>query len=93
MGLTVNAKKITFQEYPSCVHIDGTSRVQTLKNNKLFIYKLLENLEKIDHKILINTSFNSSGEPIVLDYMDCYVSMKKMNLRYLCFNGKMYLRK
>lgn len=93
MGLTVNSKKITLQEYPSCVHIDGTARVQTLKNNKLFIYKLLKNLEKINHKILINTSFNSSGEPIVLDYMDCYVSMKKMNLKYLCLNGKMYLRK
>lgn len=93
MGLTLKSKNITYKKYKSCIHIDGTSRVQILKNKKLFLYNLLEKLEKKDHKILINTSFNTSGEPIVFDYMDCYVSMKKMNLKYLYFDGKLYLRK
>ena len=64
-----------------------------LKNKQLILYKLLEKLENRDHKILINTSFNTSGEPIVFDYMDCYVSMKKMNLKYLYFDSKLYFRK
>ena len=66
--------------------------MQILKDKSLFLYKLLENLGKRNHKILINTSFNSSGEPIVYDYMDCYISMKKMNLKYLYFNEKLYIR-
>lgn len=93
MGLTLKSKKNTSKEYSSCIHIDGTARVQILINKELFLYKLLEKLEKNDHQILINTSFNSSGEPIVFDYMDCYISMKKMNLKYLYFDGKLYLRK
>lgn len=52
---------------PSAIHIDGTSRPQVVrkKNNKKF-YKLLQEFEKITgHAILINTSFNIQGEPIV----------------------------
>ena len=92
MGLTLKSKNLTLKDYGSSIHTDGTSRVQILKDKSLFLYKLLENLEKKNHKILINTSFNSSGEPIVFDYMDCYVSMKKMNLKYLCFDEKLYIR-
>ena len=52
---------------PSAIHIDGTSRPQVVrkKNNKKF-YKLLQEFEKITGQaILINTSFNIQGEPIV----------------------------
>ena len=52
---------------PSAVHVDGTSRPQIVKQktNKKF-YKLIKEFEKITgHAILINTSFNIQGEPIV----------------------------
>ena len=67
MNYVVKAKKITSILAPSIVHEDGTSRVQILKkgtNNRL--YKLLGDLEKIiGVGILLNTSFNLKGEPIV----------------------------
>jgi len=59
---TGNASKI-----PSCIHQDNTARVQRLKkefNPKLF--QLLSEFNKLTGvPVLINTSFNERGEPIV----------------------------
>jgi len=62
---------------PSCVHEDETSRVQTIneEDNKL-IYGLIDEFEKLSGvPILINTSFNVRGEPIVEspdDALNCF---------------------
>ena len=93
MGLTVKAKKETILNFKSCVHIDGSSRVQVVLDQNLILYQLLQETTKLGNDILINTSFNSSDEPIVFDYMDCYVSMVKMQLKYLLYNKKLYVRK
>ena len=54
-------------QIPSCVHADLTARVQTVnKNENVLIYSLLEKFEKkTGVPVLINTSFNERGEPIV----------------------------
>lgn len=49
------------------VHVDGTTRPQTLeeKHNPLY-YKLIQNFGKMTGiPVLLNTSFNLAGEPIV----------------------------
>ena len=53
-------------EIPAVTHIDYSSRIQTVgKENKLF-YHLLKEFKKITNcPVLINTSFNIRGEPIV----------------------------
>ena len=64
---------------PSITHIDGTARLQTVskKNNVLF-HKLLKEFEKIAGvPIVINTSFNVNGEPMVLspkDAIRCFMT-------------------
>ena len=53
--------------FPAAVHVDGTARPQIVKKetNKKF-FKLIQEFEKITgHAVLINTSFNIQGEPIV----------------------------
>lgn len=83
--------KIT--EIQGVVHIDKTSRIQTIfkldENN--FIYDLLEYLDK-KHKIkaLINTSFNRKGEPIVHTFEDAKKAAKEMKLDALIFDYKLY---
>ena len=57
-----------------------------------FLYKLLENLEKNNLNIIINTSFNIAGDPIVFDYIDCYTNMKRMNLKYLVTDKGLFER-
>jgi len=92
MGTLVKAKQKAITEYPECIHIDNTSRVQIIKNKHNFLYKLLENLEKNNLNIIINTSFNIAGDPIVFDYIDCYTNMKRMNLKYLVTDKGLFER-
>ena len=49
-------------------HVDGTGRVQTVeKNINEKFYTLIKEFEKItDIPVLLNTSFNLNGEPIVM---------------------------
>lgn len=53
--------------YPAVVHVDGTSRVQTVsKSSTSGIRKLLERwFEKTGCPMLLNTSLNIKGEPMV----------------------------
>ena len=63
---------------PAVVHVDGTARVQTVRceqNERM--YDLLSEFEKLTGvPVLINTSFNIKGEPIVetpKDAMNCFI--------------------
>lgn len=52
--------------FPAIVHADGTSRVQTVPNDGSGIRKLLEAwYEKTGCPMLLNTSLNIRGEPMV----------------------------
>ena len=57
---------------PSCVHIDNTVRVQLVdKKNNFRYWKLIKEFKKYSgHGIIINTSFNIQGEPIVCSPRD-----------------------
>ncbi len=59
-------------EIPSVVHEDGTSRVQTVnKNQHPGLYKVLENWYTITNvPILLNTSLNIKGQPLLNDEKD-----------------------
>jgi carbamoyltransferase len=52
---------------PSITHVDGTARVQTVtKEQNEFLYNLLTEIEKITGMgVLLNTSFNIAGKPLV----------------------------
>ena len=70
---------------PSVTHVDGSSRIQTVKKetNKMF-YELLKEFKKItDCPILINTSFNVRGEPIVNTPEDAFKCFMGTGLDYL----------
>jgi len=62
---------------PSVTHVDGSGRLQTIREeqNKLY-YNLISRFGKISGTpILINTSFNIRGEPIVCTPNDAYKCM------------------
>ncbi len=58
--------------FPSIVHVDGTSRVQTVnKDQNMFMYVLLNKFyEKTGCPMLLNTSLNIRGKPILNDVSD-----------------------
>lgn len=77
-------------ELAGCIHIDGTSRIQTIKhrNSNPFMYDLLTLLqEKTGLKALINTSFNAKGRPIVHSPKDAINEAGEMGIKHLVVNG------
>ena len=80
------------REAPAVVHIDGTARVQVVGDDgDPFLSGLLNDFEVLTGRgVLLNTSFNRRGEPIVespLDAMDAFVGMQ---LDGLYFDGEFY---
>lgn len=70
---------------PSVTHVDGTARIQTvsLDNNKRF-YKLIQEIERCSGvPIVINTSFNVRGEPIVCNPRDAVRCFLKTDIDFL----------
>jgi len=67
MSFAVKAKEKALQEVPSIVHVDNTCRVQTLKRtDNSNYYDLIKYFyDKTNVPILLNTSFNLAGFPIV----------------------------
>lgn len=64
-------------EIPACVHLDGSARVQRLKATQNEpLHHLLKAFEKrTGCPVLINTSFNERGEPMVCtpeDALNCF---------------------
>jgi len=71
--------------YPAITHVDYSSRLQTVDkySNKAF-YDLLKEFYKITKcPMLLNTSFNVRGEPIVCTPEDSISCFLKTNLDYL----------
>ena len=57
--------------FPAIVHVDGTSRIQTVPKNGSGIRELLEKWYVLtDCPMLLNTSLNIRGEPMVNDRLD-----------------------
>jgi len=57
--------------FPAVVHVDGTSRIQTVPRDGSGIRKLLEKwFVMTDCPMLLNTSLNIRGEPMVNDRSD-----------------------
>ena len=59
---------------PAITHVDNSARIQTVhKETNLLFYKLIKKFkEKTGVPILVNTSFNVRGEPIVCTPTDAY---------------------
>jgi carbamoyltransferase len=73
---------------PSVTHVDGSGRLQTIRKeqNKLY-YQLIKQFGKLSGvPILINTSFNIRGEPIVCTPYDAYRCMMGTGIDYLVIN-------
>jgi len=72
-------------EIPAVTHVDYSARVQTVhqETNSRY-YKLIKKFKEITGcSVLVNTSFNIRGEPIVCSVFDAYQCMMGTNLDIL----------
>ena len=73
------------EKIPAVTHVDGTSRLQTVsKDTNPLYYDLIKEFYKItDVPVLINTSMNVRGEPIVNTLEQAYNMIIKTDMDYL----------
>lgn len=73
---------------PAVVHVDGSGRLQTInKEQNPDYYAVISEFEKrTGVPILINTSFNIRGEPIVCTPHDAYKCMMGTGIDYLAMD-------
>jgi carbamoyltransferase len=68
------------------VHVDGTCRIQTVSINDGYLYDLLKEFKKNSgHGLLLNTSFNLAGQPLVETPEDALNTLSNSSLDYLWF--------
>jgi carbamoyltransferase len=85
MMYAVNCQPGVEKKIPSIIHVDGTCRIQTVKQeqNPLF-YELISEFYKLSGvPILFNTSFNLGGEPMVETLNDAIHTLVNSDIEYL----------
>jgi carbamoyltransferase len=85
MLLTARVRPEKQRLLPAITHVDGTARVQTVSRaqNPLY-YALIEEFGKLTGvPVLVNTSFNVQGEPIVCTPEEAFNSFAHTDMDYL----------
>ncbi|MBS1668122.1 MAG: carbamoyltransferase [Bacteroidetes bacterium] len=81
-------------ELPAITHVDFSARVQTVsKENNPRFHRLLETFDKITGcPVLINTSFNRRGEPIVCSIADAYTCFLETEMDVLIIENCIFIK-
>jgi carbamoyltransferase len=63
---------------PAVTHVDGTARIQTVDRDKPLLHRMISHFaSKTGVPVVVNTSFNTAGRPMVdspLDALECFGS-------------------
>jgi carbamoyltransferase len=80
---------------PAIVHVDGTARVQTVRqDHNERLYRLLKEFDSITGiPVLLNTSFNVKGEPIVETPDDAIKCFLTTGMDYLVLHDMLIAKK
>lgn len=82
-------------EIPAITHIDFSARIQTVhKNTNKRYYQLIESFKKrTGTGVIVNTSFNVRGEPIVCTPEDAYRCFMRTEMDYLVMGNFFFEKK
>ena len=83
MSFAVNVKEEYKEILSSVTHIDGTARLQTVtKKQNPVLYEILDTFDGV----LLNTSFNVSGKPILNTFKTAMEVLNETELDYVVFH-------
>ncbi len=85
MLIAAKARKEKKDQIPAVVHVDDSARIQTVNSNTNYkFFKLLEAFNSITNiPVLMNTSFNVKGQPIVDSPEDAIKTFLNTNIDVL----------
>ena len=95
MLMACKIKKDKIKDVPAIVHVDGTCRVQTVKKeiNDRF-YRLIKEFNyQTKIPVLLNTSFNVKGQPIVNTPTEAIETFKSTKIDVLAIGDFMLVKK
>ena len=92
MLLVANVKKDTI---PAVTHVDGSARIQTIRReNHALYYDMIQEFYRISGcPVIINTSFNVRGEPIVESPEDAFRCFINTYMDYLIIGNFIVAKK
>ena len=81
--------KIKRSSIPAVTHVDNSARIQTVhKETNEDFFNLISEFNKITGvPLVVNTSFNVRGEPIVETPRDAFICFMRSNIDYLCIGN------
>jgi carbamoyltransferase len=85
MQYAVDAYENAIEQVPAIIHADNTCRIQTVtQEQNLHFYNLISCFfEKTGVPMLLNTSFNLGGEPLVETFNHAVYTLKNSMIEYL----------
>jgi carbamoyltransferase len=86
--------KLRRSKVPAITHVDYSARIQTVQKNTnpRFHALIKEFAELTQYPLLINTSFNVRGEPIVCTPEDAYRCFMRTNIDYLIIENFLFAK-
>jgi len=81
------AIKSISDKIPAVLHVDNTCRLQTVsENDNKYFYDVIKSFEELTNiPLVLNTSFNLAGKPIVETLDDIKFTLKNSKLEYVYF--------
>ena len=85
MMYAMNCQEGVAEKIPSIIHVDGTCRIQTVKEqqNENYYAVINEFYAQTGVPIIFNTSFNLGGEPLVETLDDALRTLANSDIEYL----------
>ena len=86
------APKVKVETLPSITHVDGTARLQTVtEESHSHFYELLTEFGKISEtNVLLNTSFNIRGYPILSTIKDALYALENTEMDYVVIEDYLF---
>ena len=86
MSYAVPVKQNKWKEIPAVIHVDGTCRLQTVnkEQNPLYYNLIKEFYNETDVPLILNTSFNLAGMPMVSNLNSAFFTLNNSKLNFLC---------
>jgi carbamoyltransferase len=81
--------RVIRSELPAITHVDNSARVQTVRreDHPLYYDMIRAFYERTGCPVVINTSFNVRGEPIVCTPEESYTCFMRTRMDYLCLGS------
>lgn len=79
---------------PAVTHVDGTGRVQTVtREQNQLLYDIINEFEKITNiGVILNTSFNVNGKPILTTLSDAFDLLNKSDMDAIYFRNTLVIK-